>query len=99
MRIAKLKRSGTYSMAFIREIASAKATRIALVCDSWFSKLGGLLPEWIRVARWTIRDNIICGDEVVSFYAVRREEAQELYKCLRQFSSRLPRDVIQYYGR
>ena len=59
--------------------------------DSWFQ----IPAEWIKVGEWQIRDNVVCGDDTVSFYAVDPAATPGLIENLRAFASRLPADVIQ----
>lgn len=92
-QVAAAKRHHTYQVADIRRLAQQNGARIAIIYDNWF--LGGVPPEWIRVGRWTIPDNVIAGSETVSFYAPNPTEAVHLAQCLQDFSTHLPTDVIQ----
>jgi aryl-alcohol dehydrogenase-like predicted oxidoreductase len=49
--------------------------------------------EWIPVGEWTIRDNVVCGGDTVTFFAVGANEARQVSENLRSFSNRLPKDV------
>jgi hypothetical protein len=91
--IAAAKRKHTYHVGDIERISKQTGTRIAIIYDAWF--LGGVPPEWIRVGRWTIPNNVNVGEDTVSFYAVSPTEAQYLSQSLTDFSIRLPAEVIQ----
>lgn len=93
VEVAAEKRKHTYQVLDIDRLSKQAGTRIAMIYDNWFT--GGLPPEWIRVGRWTIQNNVIVGGETVSFYAVNPAEAPRLSESLTDFSSRLPADVIQ----
>lgn len=97
IEISKMRRKENFTKEDIRKVTTRKNVRIAIVYDSWFEENGSImLPgEWIKTGEWKIIDNIIAGDDVVSFYAVNREEEIHLMNNLRQFSSRLPQTVIQ----
>jgi hypothetical protein len=93
--IAKLKFDGTYNTRDMYSLANKKNVTIAMVFDSWYPPYGGIPPQWIKVGAWTISHNIVCGDPTVSFYAVDSSQTQNLIQNLRNFSSRLPSDVMQ----
>jgi hypothetical protein len=67
------------------------------VYDTWFQleNLQGVPSEWIKVGEWKINDNVICGGDVVSFYAVKASEKERLKHNLRLFSYMLPINVGQ----
>lgn len=79
----------------IGDIAALRKVRIAILYDSWFVKTGGLPDHWYKAGEWTIRDNFICGDDKVTFYAVEANEKEKLITNLKLFSEELPLRVIQ----
>jgi hypothetical protein len=93
--ITWLKREHNYHTRDIAALSKQAGARIAIVYDSWYGEEGGLPPQWVRVGRWTVRDNVILGGDTVSIYALDPAEVSHLIQCLREFSPRLPRDVIQ----
>ncbi len=93
VEVAEAKRKHTYQVSDIERLSKQSGTRIAIIYDAWFN--GGLPPEWIRVGRWTIPNNVNVGEDTVSFYAVNPSEAQYLAHSLGDFSSQLPPEVIQ----
>lgn len=90
--VYKARRSGTYSTAFIAELARTQQVRIAIVYDSWFQNShSSFLPSsWIKVAQWHIRDNLVAGSDTVSFYAVVATEEDQLRAHLQDFLPLLP---------
>lgn len=74
------------------EYARARGAKIAIIYDS---DPGTVDPEWIFTGRWTIRNNVICYRDSVGIYAIYPEEQERLILNLKQFSGKLPRDVIQ----
>lgn len=91
--VAAARHKHTYSVGDIDRLSKQTGTRIAIIYDAWFN--GGLPPEWIRIGRWTIPNNVNVGEDTVSFYAVNSAEAQYLIESLGDFSSQLPPEVIQ----
>jgi hypothetical protein len=91
--VADAKRKHTYQVADIERLSKQTGARIAIIYDAWF--VGGLPPEWIRVGRWTIPNNVNVGEDTVSFYALDPSEARYLGESLSDFSSQLPPEVIQ----
>jgi hypothetical protein len=64
--------------------------RIAILYDSW---LRSPPLSWRKVGDWTIRDNTVCGDARVSFYALTPQAHSELAVNFASFSLTLPPDV------
>jgi 4-amino-4-deoxy-L-arabinose transferase-like glycosyltransferase len=95
LEVANLKREGNYNTTQIYELAKQKNVKIAIVYDHWFEGYGGIPSKWIKVGEWKISNNVVCGGETVSFYAVDPPEADNLIKNLSAFSSSLPKNVVQ----
>lgn len=97
IEVSKEMRNGTYSENYIRNIAQDKSVDIAILYDSWFSEGDTtILPkEWVKAGEWKILNNVIAGDDVVSFYAVKSSEGINLISSLRAYSKLLPPDVVQ----
>jgi hypothetical protein len=51
--------------------------------------------EWIKVGEWEIKNNVICADDTVSFWAVDPDEVDDLMDHLRDFSRSLPNTIIE----
>jgi len=95
VEVTRAKLEGTFNSDKIAQLAAAYQIRIALLYSVWF-QWNETLPEgWIKVGEWTIRNCVVCGDPTVSFYAANAHEAETLKRNLRDFSTRLPADVIQ----
>jgi 4-amino-4-deoxy-L-arabinose transferase-like glycosyltransferase len=75
----------------VAAVADEYHAQIAVVYDSWFE----IPSRWRKAGEWQIRDNVVCGDSVVSFYAVDPAVLVDLRTNLQAFSHRLPRDVVQ----
>jgi len=97
--IARLWLTKEFDTYAIDHITRQDKVRISLVYDSWFQDQRSLPLSWVGVGKWTIRNNVVCGDETVSIYAVEPSEVDYLVESLRAFSSQLPEDDIQtgYY--
>ncbi|KPL18009.1 MAG: hypothetical protein AMJ92_10050 [candidate division Zixibacteria bacterium SM23_81] len=93
--ITELLRKGRYDRLQISNLARQKNVRIAIIYESWFKGCGGIPSQWNKVGAWKIYNNLVCGDNTVSFYAVDPSEEYSLNKNLRAFSSRLPKNVEQ----
>lgn len=88
---AAFKLQQNYSAQQVATVAEQYNTQIAMVYDSWFQ-----IPiAWIKVGEWQITDNVVCGDSVVSFYAMEPRAELALIANLQSFASQLPGDVIQ----
>jgi hypothetical protein len=94
--VTSAKRTHNFHTREIANLSRQAGARIAIVYDHWFAgEVGGLPAEWVRVGRWTIQNHVITAGDTVSFYALEPSEVSHLNQCLREFSLRLPRDVIQ----
>ena len=94
--VTSAKRRHNFHTRDIDDLSRQAGVRIAILYDHWFrGEIGGLPAEWVRVGQWTIQDNVITAGDTVSIYAVDPSEVSYLSQCLREFSVRLPRDVIQ----
>jgi hypothetical protein len=91
--VARLKLSRSFGPATLARLADERGVEVAIVFDSWLGDWGGVPPQWTKVAEWSIRNNIVCGDPVVAFYAVRPAATAELRENLRLFERDLPRGV------
>jgi hypothetical protein len=100
LEIAKLKREKNYRTQQIYEMTKQKEVKIAIVYDHWFAsdEIGGLPSQWVKAGQWKILNNVVCGGDVVSFYAVDQSEIDPLIENFKAFLSRLPKDVIVLPG-
>ncbi|MFQ6617690.1 MAG: hypothetical protein ACE5QV_03280, partial [Fidelibacterota bacterium] len=97
LEIAMAKRGGYYNAEYISSLAKSKNVKFAVVYDKWFNneEIGGLPQEWVKLGEWKIIENVVCADDAVSFYGVDSLRADTLLVNLKNFSNRLPPDVIQ----
>lgn len=96
IEVARSKRGHYWTPAFLDSLSHQRQVRLAIVYDSWFDP--ALLQRWTKVATWTIPQNVICGDSVVSFYAVDPSFTDSLRTQLHAFAPDLPHEVkVAYY--
>ncbi len=94
--IARLKQEKRYNSASLGEYAKKEKARIAIVYDKTFRQMNENPPsDWILVGKWKIPNNVVCGEDTVSFYSLNPKETALLQEHLRDFSSFLPKDVEQ----
>ena len=95
LQVAKVKKDGYYDSAEISKLVDEDNIKVVIIYDSWFK--GGIPSNWVKVGQWKIKNNVVCGDDMVSFYAVDPKDKDSLIKNLKTFSSQLPKDVkIKY---
>lgn len=96
-RVAAMIHAGTYNPQTLKALIEEKQARIAVIYDFWLNhpSFGGVPREWTRVGMWRIKNNVICANDTVHFFALRPEEAAPLREHLRAFTSRLPGSVLQ----
>lgn len=95
MDVAKARKDKNYNTEKIFELGKSKNVKIAIVYDHWYMYYGGIPSNWKNVGTWTISNNVVCGGNTVSFYAVDSLEVSNLIANLKDFSTQLPKDVIQ----
>lgn len=96
IKVAKSRKKGYWTPDFLDSLCRKDHAGTAVLYDKWFSD--SLLHRWTKVATWQIRNNVICGDDTVSFYAIKQEQEPELKKNLQAFEARLPVGVtVKYY--
>jgi hypothetical protein len=76
-------------------LSKKDSIKIAIVYD--FIIDPRLLSNWVKVANWKIPNNVACGDDNVTFYAVRKNAASELKQNLVGFQKYLPSDIVVTY--
>jgi len=95
-QIAKAKLNAICDTQYVYNLAKANQAKVAIVYDLWVRWACGAVPQqWSLLGQWRIKRNVICGDEVVSIYAVDSAEKARLMNALRDFSRQLPYDVRQ----
>jgi hypothetical protein len=96
IEVARSRKGDYFTPDFLDSLSRKKDAKVAIVYDSWFSDT--LLHKWNKVATWQIKNNVICGDDIVSFYAIDERAVSPLKKNLQEYQSSLPKDVtVKYY--
>jgi hypothetical protein len=95
LEVARRQMRGDYGREEIAKLAMDMGARIAIIHDLYFSNIGGIPPEWIRVGQWQIRNRVLGGSDTVSIYAIDPSEAGALMAHLAEFSRVLPGSVVQ----
>jgi hypothetical protein len=94
--IARSRRKQYWTPTFLDTISRRKNARLAIVYDSWFKD--SLQHHWQKLATWKIPDNVVCGDDIVSFYAIDSSIAPKLKNDLILYQQSLPKEVeVKYY--
>jgi hypothetical protein len=93
--IYQLRQSNQFTTDQVLSLCDKKQVSIAVAYAVWleFEGLSGYQREWKQVGAWKINDNVVCGSNIVSYYAVRTAEELPLIQSLRSFSTTLPPGV------
>ena len=78
---------------FIKRIVDDRGIELLMVYDRWFEPYGGFPETFHKVGKWTIYNNVVCGEDNVSFYAPDRDSARELESNLAAYRDTLPSSV------
>ena len=96
IEVAKMRKEGNHTATFFDSLCKENNVEFAMVYDSWFPD--SLLTKWRKTATWQISNNVICGDDIVSFYVLDSTKYYSLQKNLIKFAPSLPSTVkIEYY--
>jgi hypothetical protein len=94
--VAKSKKAKYWTPVFLDSLTKANKAPIAMVYDVWFND--SLRNHWKKAATWQIQNNVICGDDVVSFYAIDSFHYNMLLNNLKKYQKQLPPSVnVLYY--
>ncbi|MBA2746247.1 MAG: hypothetical protein H0U44_08490 [Flavisolibacter sp.] len=96
LEIAKSKKGNYWTADFLDSISVSKNATVAVLFESW---IGSSIPSnWTKVATWQIMNNVVSGDDIVSFYAIDPSTAGVLKQNLENFQNKLPATVrVAYY--
>jgi hypothetical protein len=95
MEAASMRRARRFDAGAVKQLTSGAGVKFAMVYDTWYEGGKRLPPDWTKVGEWKINNNIICGGDVVSIYAVDPAEKGRLIQSLQEFAPKLPKDVEQ----
>ncbi|MFL5742647.1 MAG: hypothetical protein ACJ75B_20660 [Flavisolibacter sp.] len=96
IEIARSRKNHQWNPAFLDSVCRKKNARLAIIYDSWFNH--GFDNRWHKLATWQIPDNVVCGDDVVSFYAIDSTIISTMKKNLIEYQQHLPSEVtVKYY--
>ncbi len=93
--VLRARRANNYTHETMRRLLGKHHVEMVMIYDIWADMFGGPPPEWVLVGRWRIQNNTIVGSPTVSFYAPGPEFVAPLTQHLREYSSLLPKDVVQ----
>jgi hypothetical protein len=71
-------------------LARSRQASFAMVYRSWLDEYRAVPASWRELGRWTIEDNFVCGDDVVTFFGIDERGDDTLLAALRSQSALLP---------
>ena len=89
--VAQVRRRHIPTRDDLRALSEQFGCRIAVIYDRWFPQ--GRPAGWEPVGEWKIPNNVICGDNRITFYATAPGTADALAQNLERFSHELPPGV------
>ncbi|HEV2480086.1 MAG TPA: hypothetical protein VGS79_10475 [Puia sp.] len=96
IQVARSRKSGRWNPGFLDSLCRAQGAGTAVLYEKWFND--SMRSRWTKVATWQIPNNVICGDDSVSFFAIRPADAPVLKGNLQAFEKQLPAGVeVKYY--
>lgn len=96
IEITKSKKNHYWTPQLLDSLSRQKRVDYAMIYDVWFSD--SLTKRWNKVATWQIQNNVVSGDNTVSFYTLDASKKNVLEENLKSFEAQLPKSVVvQYY--
>ncbi|HJW18120.1 MAG TPA: hypothetical protein VJ499_13405, partial [Flavisolibacter sp.] len=95
IEVTKSKKEKYWTPTFLDSLSHSRGVKVAMIYDSWFSD--SLTSKWKKAGTWKIQNNVICGDDIVSFYALDSTGYSTLYNNLKAYEHRLPSTVTVKY--
>lgn len=89
MDFAQLKLKNQYKPAEIDSVSQKLGMELAIVYGRPMNR-----PSWKKVESWAIRENMVCAQDTVDFYALNPDAYSRLKKHLIAFRDSLPKSVI-----
>ena len=100
LEIADLRLEKKFTGRELDKIVTLFKGKIALVYEEWLNNpaTGTLIQGWQKIAEWKISNNIACGSDCVSIYAVDPAESLKLYNNLKAFQNKYPHKFeVKYF--
>ncbi len=97
IEVTKSRKNNVWSAHFLDSFSRKRNTKLAIIYDSWFHPTPGNF--WTKIGSWKIENNVVCGDDMVCFYAIDSTIVNEMKNNFRSYSrDKLPRTVqVTYY--
>ncbi|MEO0085202.1 MAG: hypothetical protein ABIK37_01085 [candidate division WOR-3 bacterium] len=97
IEIGRARARNRYTAGLLDSLCRSRGTEMAVVYKNWLldAKPGRLPDSWVEAGAWTIKDNIVCGEATVTFFACDSGYLPALLANLRLFSADLPAEVVQ----
>ena len=89
MDFAQLKLKNLYKPAAIDSVGQKLGMELAIVYGRPMNR-----PDWQKVESWAIRENKVCAQDTVDFYALNQNTYSRLKQHLIAFRDSLPKSVI-----
>lgn len=92
---ASLKRRGGFTSAALEQLAARDAVEVAIIYPTWMAEYGGVPASWQKVGEWRVTNNVVLGENGLSFYAITAAARDRLIDNLVKYSTQLPANVVQ----
>jgi hypothetical protein len=87
-----------YTSSDVFQWASQQHAKIAVLQVQWHEISSRIPIEWTPVRVWEIPRNVVFPDRLIGFFAIDSAELGPLTRHLSEFSSTLPRQILQREG-
>lgn len=93
MDVIQYRLGNSYTKNEIHQLISANDVQVVVIYTSWFN--GQIPNDWIEIGKWKIQNNVVCGDDEITYYAPNTAQQKYLTTSLIDFSHTLPPTVSQ----
>ncbi|MFX0186776.1 MAG: hypothetical protein ACFE8A_03470 [Candidatus Hodarchaeota archaeon] len=94
LSVAKARLDNKMGTRFVSKEVEKRDCKIAVIFED--KDYGyGIPDEWIKAGEWEVKNDVVLGDDTISFWAVDPSEYDDLIENLKDFEDKLPDTVIQ----
>ena len=94
LSVARHRLNDNFDTEDVKKMTERRDCKIAIIYED--KDYGYDVPSnWKKAGEWTIKNNVVAGDDTVSFWAVDPDEWDDLIDHLKDFSSHLPYTVTE----
>jgi len=91
-RVYKLLSTNNYNSETLHQLCKESCAELAILYERWTILYGinEIPKDWTKICTWKLPYNIVCGDNIVSFFAIDEVEKNNMRQKMSNFIKELP---------